>query len=71
MVHWQWAIYENAYYAEQRGLLGASEWGRFEQQICRRYANDGPRWSERLAGNQSERELLTDEFGDYVEEACG
>ena len=25
MVHWQWAIYENAYYAEQRGLLGASE----------------------------------------------
>ena len=70
MVHMQWAIYENAYYAERRGLLGSSEWGRFQVQICRRFKNDGSRWSEAGTGNQAERELLTEEFRQYVEGNC-
>ena len=36
LINTLWGIYENAYYAHERGLLGASEWSRFEGQICAR-----------------------------------
>jgi hypothetical protein len=66
----QWAIYENAYYVNQRGLLGAPEWSRFERQTCVRYSidSDGNRWS---AGKYTERQYLTDEFARFVEDSCG
>ena len=63
----QWAIYENAYYSNQNGLLGESEWSRFERQICSRYDMDGDRWA---TGNVSARRLLTEEFAEYVEDSC-
>ena len=31
----QWSIYESAYYANQRGVLGEREWTRFDRAICR------------------------------------
>lgn len=30
----QWTIYDSAYFAQQYGTLGQSEWTRFQQQIC-------------------------------------
>ena len=30
-----WGIYESAYYANERGILGSKEWIRFETAICR------------------------------------
>jgi len=66
----QWAIYENAYYANQRGLLGAAEWSRFERQICVRYENSGSRWDAGTAVTSSERQLLTEEFARFVEDSC-
>ena len=60
----QWAIYENAYFANQRELLGASEWGRFQAQICTTYGTDGDRW------NTDTRRLLTEDFARFTEEAC-
>ena len=60
----QWAIYENAYFSNQRDLLGTSEWGRFEAQICATYDTDGDRWTT------DTRRLLTEEFARFTEEAC-
>ena len=56
-----WGIYENAYYSNQRGLFGRSEWERFERQVCRNAARDLP-----LIGN-----LLTEEFRAFAESGCG
>ena len=64
-----WAIYESAYYANQYGLLGASEWERHRVLTCVRYRTDRPRWTEPFVG-QSLRDILTPEFVSYVESAC-
>jgi hypothetical protein len=64
-----WGIYENAYYVNQRGLLGASEWSRFERQICAQY--DRNRVSNRWGGTFGSRTLLTEQFVTFVEGSCG
>jgi len=57
-------IYESAYYSNQYGTLGSSEWGRFERQICRhRDRVDTARWND-------VESVLTDEFASYVDEGC-
>ena len=66
-----WGIYENAYFAHQRGLLGIAEWSRFERTSCEGYFRDmrHDAWmrGSRLPGS---RQSLTDEFADYVESVC-
>ena len=68
-----WANYENAYYANQYGLLGASEWARHEAQICIRYHDDSDRWtrSGQENGPLPIRTLVSEEFVVYVESTCG
>ena len=56
-----WGIYENAYYSNQRGLMGGSEWERFHIKICRVADRDLP-----MIGN-----LLTDEFRLHADTGCG
>lgn len=59
-------IYEHSYFAWQRGLIGDSEWGRFEPNICLQYTRVAqlPRVSPAYEG------ALTEEFRDFVSESC-
>ncbi len=68
MLNVLWGIYENAYFDNERGLLGTSEWSRFERQICVRYGIDRSRWGTTSTGLRS---LLTEEFADFTEASCG
>jgi len=63
-----WGIYESAYFANNRGILGESEWSRFESAICRRFTNGADRWAPE--GFTPMNELLTEEFVEYVENPC-
>ena len=67
-----WAIYESAYFAQMRGILGAEEWLRFETAVCRGYAVDSFiwNWSEPEWTPTSMDELLTPSFVGYVEGSC-
>ena len=69
LVNTLWGIYENAYYSNERGLLGVSEWSRFERQICAQYARDHLRGTW-LPEPQGVRTFLTGEFAGYTESAC-
>jgi hypothetical protein len=59
-------IYEHSYFAWQRGLIGGSEWRRFEPNICLQYTRVArlPRVSLAYEG------ALTKEFQDFVSELC-
>jgi hypothetical protein len=74
LLHMLWGIYENSYYSNQRELLGESEWGRFETQICARYRFDPVRWgsgdSPDFPSRIPARDLLTEAFVTYVESSC-
>ncbi len=59
-----WGIYEKSYYANKYGILGASEWNRFEVQICLGRAIDARLWNEMI------KIRLTEEFADYVVAFC-
>ena len=61
-------IYESAYFANQRGVLGAGEWARFHSAICRQFSNKADLWN--AEGMTPMRELLTPEFSDYIERTC-
>ena len=65
-----WGVYENAYYANRYGILGPSEWGRFERQICATRGNMEANLSISRRTWASSRQLLTDEFADFVESQC-
>lgn len=61
-------VYESACFANKRGVLGASEWSRFNRLLCGRLENSGTQWT---SGHQSPiRELHTAEFVEYVENLC-
>jgi hypothetical protein len=63
-----WGIYESAYFANKRGILGASEWSRFNRLLCDRLDNSKAQWA---SGHQTPiRELHTAEFVEYVEKLC-
>jgi len=63
-----WGIYESAFFANKRGILGASEWTRFDKAICRRFKNSRYMWAPDGFGRMDE--LLTAEFVEYVKELC-
>jgi hypothetical protein len=64
----RWGFYESAYFANKRGVLGESEWRRFERAYCRaRRAQPGV-WKP--AGYPPITELLTPEFVAFVEANC-
>ena len=57
---------QRAYYAWRYGVLGASEWSRFENQICAQYPR--ARASENITGGLEA--VLTPEFWEYVQATC-
>ena len=64
----RWGMYESAYFANKRGVLGEPEWRRFERAFCRGHQVSAHLW------NTDEftpvTELLTPEFVDFVEATC-
>jgi hypothetical protein len=66
-----WGIYESAYYANERGVLGPEEWTRFEYSICReRMSVSAVFFDQQLRGLPSYSDSLTPAFSSYVEENC-
>ena len=63
-----WGFYESAYFANKRGILGESEWKRFEMAYCRVRMKQPYLWNPE--GFISMNELLTPEFVDFVETYC-
>jgi len=63
-----WGFYESAYFANKRGVLGESEWKRFEMAYCRRRMEQPYLWNPE--GFTPMNNLLTPEFVDFVEAIC-
>ena len=63
-----WGIYESAFFAYKRNVLGDEEWVRFEVGICRRYSVHQDVWN--AEGVTSMNELLTPIFVEYVIDRC-
>ena len=74
----KWGVYESAFYARERGILGENEWGRFGDAICRNLVFDKPFWDSqdlRLALSVGKISYgissgLTPNFKEYVETLC-
>lgn len=73
-----WGIYESAFYAKERGVLGDDEWLRFSAAICRNYAIDRGIWYpeqsgasalDKTAANGIARNV-TPKFKTFVETSC-
>lgn len=66
----KWGVYENAFFSRNRGVLGESEWSRFEAAICRNFAID--KWLWELNDTQwgSLSRNVTPTFRDFVESVC-
>jgi len=66
-----WGIYEAAFYANERGVLGPEEWIRFEVSICRsRRGQVDVYWDWDYEGLSPFNEILTPLFVKYVENLC-
>ena len=65
----RWGIYESAYYANERGILGEREWKRFDRAICRALETVGAEMWE-PDGMTPMSELLTPDFVQYVNTSC-
>ena len=61
-------IYESAYFAKQRGVLGAGEWARFPSAICRQFSMKADIWN--AEGLTPMREWFTPEFVGYIDRTC-
>ena len=57
-------IYEKAYFADQYGTLGVSEWSRFDRQICRQFDRANTALWDQV------QSVLTEEFASYIVEGC-
>jgi len=59
-------VYEKTYFAKKYGLIGESEWGRFQRQVCIQ--------RDRVASNEGMTEwmqiVMTEEFFDYMTKTC-
>ncbi len=72
----RWAIYESAYFANLRGVLGKPEWERFAAGMCRAFTQFGggsAMWDADFIisdGFAPMSEVLTQEFYEYVTNAC-
>jgi len=66
-----WGVYESAYYAWQRNILGDTEWGRFSRAICRNFDRDSDMWINDWNPMLGDiRRNITPEFAEYVEAQC-
>lgn len=66
-----WGIYEAAFFANERGVLGADEWSRFEKVICfERHGDLESVWDTEYEGQLTYKQILTPSFVDYVEGQC-
>lgn len=67
-----WGIYEAAFFARERGVLGENEWIRFEFMICfsRRGQASQIFWESEYGGLPGYSETLTPAFVDYVARQC-
>lgn len=66
-----WGIYEAAYFANERGVLGADEWARFENVICKEHRGQSAIfWDGEYEGLLAFRQILTSMFVMYVENQC-
>ncbi len=67
-----WGIYEAAFFARERGVLGDNEWGRFETMICfqRNAPVEQALWGTEHGGLPPLETLLTPTFIEYVEKEC-
>ena len=66
----RWGLYESAYYANKRGVLGDAEWHRFERAYCRARKSDQAVIPWDPEGFTPVPELLTPEFVDFVQATC-
>lgn len=74
----KWGIYESAYYARERGILGEAEWFRFDNAICRNLKLDRTLWYPEEVGINILNNFpgvgiatnITPMFRDYVENLC-
>ncbi len=63
-----WGIYESAFFANNRGVLGRQEWSRFQSAICRNRIVDNDLWT---AGSLTPMdELLTSDFVAHIDQNC-
>ncbi len=60
-----WGLYEKAYFSQQYGLFGSSEWQRYTTSICRNLHYNVEQWKSEVAP------YLIDEFHQYVLDECG
>ena len=65
-----YGIYESAYYAEQRGVIGANEWGRLQFAICTNFKRDVERGLWYIKNVTPIPNLLTPEFAAHIVESC-
>ena len=66
-----WGIYEAAFFANERGVLGADEWSRFEKVICAERRGDLEHiWDTDYEGLLTFREILTPMFVEYIDNQC-
>ena len=65
-----WSIYESAYFANRRGVLGLSEWARFQAGFCHRFSRDQQLWNMRRPPGRPLSEMLSLEFVEQVEATC-
>jgi len=59
-------IYEKSYYARQYGVIGSSEWSRFEVQICLQFDSV----SRSLILKEYLESTMTEEFMGYISSLC-
>ena len=64
----RWGIYESAFFANERGVLGAVEWERFRVAICRAVDEPDAYWAP--PGVPPMRDFLTPQFIGFVERDC-
>jgi hypothetical protein len=64
----QWGIYESAYFANARGVLGPIEWTRFASAMCRTAQTGENYWV--VEGFAPVAETLTPEFVSFIEAEC-
>jgi hypothetical protein len=66
-----WGIYETAFFANERGILGPAEWARFDFMICReRTSISGEYFASEVRGLPSFEATLTPTFSEYVRDHC-
>jgi len=65
----KWGVYESAFYARERNVLGEFEWVRFQEAICRNLNVDAKDWMP-VGGGPGIKTILTPRFSAYVESSC-